>query len=156
MSSLDSSYCNSTLAPPGYDEITCPNPNEIVYVNLAKMSWECGVDDERCPGAFHVGCQSDPSPPTTTTTGTTTTGTTTTTTPAPPGVCPDGWIESIEGCFLFQYKGKFFWTFLGVVMWYCVKALKRTHVDNVNVDRNDVVAGGPGCVRDSGWLPGRD
>merc|ERR1712168_550960 len=63
-------YCNSTL-PNGFDEITCSNPNEIVYVNLAQMSWSCAADDGRCPGAFHVGCE-------TTTTTTTTTNPTTT------------------------------------------------------------------------------
>merc|ERR1711874_257564 len=67
-------YCNSSLAG-GFEQITCTNPSEIVYVNLAMMTWECNVDDGRCPGAFHVGCQSDP----TTTTTTTVTSTTTTT-----------------------------------------------------------------------------
>ena len=42
-------------------------------------------------------------PTTTTRYPTTTTGGTTTT--VPPGVCPDDWIESLEGCFLFHYTG---------------------------------------------------
>ena len=41
----------------------------------------------------------------TTTTGMTTTTTTGTTTSYPAGLCPDGWIESMEGCFLFQHEG---------------------------------------------------
>ena len=57
LSPLCFSYCNSSLAA-GYEEKTCTN-NEIVYVNLAMMTWECNTDDDRCPGAFHVGCQSD-------------------------------------------------------------------------------------------------
>merc|ERR1712150_255618 len=60
-------YCDSTLAT-GYQEITCSDPNEIVYVNLALNTWECNVDDGRCPGAFHVGCHSDSTTTTTTTT----------------------------------------------------------------------------------------
>ena len=42
--------------------------------------------------------------PTTRTTTRYPTSTTTTTVPA--GVCPDDWIESLEGCFLFQYTGE--------------------------------------------------
>ena len=107
--SLYCSLCDSSL-PGGYEKITCSNPSEIVYVNLAMMTWECNVDDGRCPGAFHVGCQSD----LTTSTTTTTTKTTSSTTPAPPGVCPDGWIDSMEGCFLFQYKGELSWGSWGI------------------------------------------
>ena len=36
---------------------------------------------------------------------TTTTGTTTRPTDSPGGECPDGWIKSIEGCYLFHYTG---------------------------------------------------
>ena len=32
--------------------------------------------------------------------------TSTTATTVPAGVCPDDWIESLEGCFLFQYTGE--------------------------------------------------
>ena len=34
------------------------------------------------------------------------TTTSTTAIPAPPGVCPDGWINSTEGCFLFKNAGR--------------------------------------------------
>ena len=26
----------------GYEEKTCPNPDEIIYVNLILMTWTCG------------------------------------------------------------------------------------------------------------------
>ena len=38
-------------------------------------------------------------------TTTTTTLTTTRPTDSPGGECPDGWIKSIEGCYLFHYTG---------------------------------------------------
>ena len=44
-------------------------------------------------------------PPTETTAGVTSTTMTITETSSPTGLCPDGWIESMEGCFLFQYQG---------------------------------------------------
>ena len=55
-----------------YETKTCED-GRIVYVNHASNNdtwlWMCGPDDGRCPGAFHVGCDSY----TTTTTTTTTT-----------------------------------------------------------------------------------
>merc|ERR1711892_87506 len=50
-------YCDSTVDG-GFEEISCPD-GEIVYVDMATFSWSCDVDDNRCPGAFHVGCQED-------------------------------------------------------------------------------------------------
>jgi len=49
-------YCNDDDG--GFEEINCPD-GEIVYVDMATFSWSCDVDDNRCPGAFHVGCQED-------------------------------------------------------------------------------------------------
>jgi len=47
-------YCN------GRGEVnetkTCP-AGEIVMINVATQSWSCGADDQRCPGAFSVGCE---------------------------------------------------------------------------------------------------
>merc|ERR1712142_195055 len=55
-------YCNSET---NSTDIAC-GEGEIVYVNLNDNSWHCDVNDNRCPGAFHVGCQPDPtSSPTT-------------------------------------------------------------------------------------------
>jgi len=54
----DARYCNSTDLTTHAD-ISCTEPGEIVYVNLATQDWYCGPDDGRCPGAFHVGCQED-------------------------------------------------------------------------------------------------
>ena len=67
-------FCNSST-PAGYEEISCSD-DKIVLVNLLTHSWYCGrvldtsqdckhsinffQDDGRCPGAFHVGCQEDP------------------------------------------------------------------------------------------------
>ena len=45
-----------------YETKTCDD-GRIVYVNHASDSdtwlWMCGPDDGRCPGAFHVGCDSE-------------------------------------------------------------------------------------------------
>merc|ERR1719431_2222614 len=61
-------FCDSTLGGNGYTETTCQG-DQIVYVNLVDHTWSCGVDDGRCPGSFHVGCQDDsyttPAPETT-------------------------------------------------------------------------------------------
>merc|ERR1719309_381698 len=79
-------FCETVDSP---QEISCNKTNEIVYVNLHDHSWSCGENDNRCPGAFHVGCQPDPTSPSTTTTTTTITTTTTnpiTTTTADPSI----------------------------------------------------------------------
>ena len=57
-----------------HEDLYCAN-DEIVIVNFKDGSWQwdCGPDDLRCPGAFQVGCEPDPSYTTTTTTTTTTT-----------------------------------------------------------------------------------
>merc|ERR1712062_495137 len=68
--------CNSD-APNGYDEYNCTD-GQIVHVNLVNFKVSCGEDDNRCPGAFHVGCDQ----PSTSTTTTTTSTTTTTTNPS--------------------------------------------------------------------------
>merc|ERR1711915_306635 len=44
----------------GYKEQWCNETNEIIYVDLAQfpttdVQITCGIDDGRCPGAFHVG-----------------------------------------------------------------------------------------------------
>jgi len=73
---------NSTL---GYSEFRCEGYMEIIYVNLETYQLSCGLDDGRCPGALHVGCDHDhdhtnaTSTTTSTTTSTSTTATTTTT-----------------------------------------------------------------------------
>merc|ERR1719154_503195 len=64
-------YCE---ANDQFEEISCTNETEIVYVDLTDNSWKCGPDDNRCPGAFHVGCQPDTTTTTTTTTTTATEG----------------------------------------------------------------------------------
>ena len=54
-----------------YETKTCED-GRIVYVNHASNNdtwlWMCGPDDGRCPGAFHVGCDSYTTTTTTTTT----------------------------------------------------------------------------------------
>merc|ERR1711970_685573 len=50
-------YCDGSIDG-GYVETTC-NDTDIVYVNMVDHTWSCGEDDNRCPGAFHVGCQED-------------------------------------------------------------------------------------------------
>jgi len=50
-------YCNSTDLTQHVDK-ECPE-GEIVFVNMVDHTWECKADDNRCPGAFHVGCQDD-------------------------------------------------------------------------------------------------
>jgi len=50
-------FCDSNVAGGHYD--TECQGNQIVYVNMADHTWSCDVDDGRCPGSFHVGCQDD-------------------------------------------------------------------------------------------------
>jgi len=50
-------YCDSN-AEGGFMEQECQG-NQIVYVNMADLTWSCDVDDGRCPGSFHVGCEQD-------------------------------------------------------------------------------------------------
>ena len=47
-------YCNAKDSINA--TITCDNPDEIVFVNVATQTASCGKDDGRCPGAFSVGC----------------------------------------------------------------------------------------------------
>ena len=48
------SYCNAKDSINA--TITCDNPDEIIFVNVATQTASCGKDDGRCPGAFSVGC----------------------------------------------------------------------------------------------------
>jgi len=77
-----------------YEEFTCEEEDEIIMVDMTNLRFSCGKDDTRCPGAFHVGCNTDtrmvtgedilcPSNDTTTTTSTSTTTTTASTTSTP-------------------------------------------------------------------------
>jgi len=52
--------CDSSLEL-GYEDITCSNTSEIIYVDLLTYETSCGPDDGRCPGAFKVGCDTDTS-----------------------------------------------------------------------------------------------
>ena len=60
--------CNSD-APNDYTEYNCTD-GQIVHVNLVNFKVTCGEDDNRCPGAFHVGCDQPGDNTTTTTTST--------------------------------------------------------------------------------------
>ena len=42
-----------------YTEKTC-GEGEIVYIDIVNDIWMCDIDDGRCPGAFQVGCEPDP------------------------------------------------------------------------------------------------
>ena len=51
---IDNRYCNARGEV--NETKTCP-AGEIVMINVATQSWSCGADDQRCPGAFSVGCE---------------------------------------------------------------------------------------------------
>ena len=90
----------------------CPERNTCIQ--------DC-FSDCQCANSPSTTTTTSPSPQTSTTYPWETTTTTrypsttttypweTTTTTFPAGVCPNGWIESVEGCFLFQYAGDLLW-----------------------------------------------
>ena len=52
------------------EDINC-HEGEIIMVDLVTFDITCGADDDRCPGAFSVGCDTDTEAPTTAETTTT-------------------------------------------------------------------------------------
>ena len=93
-------YCNSVAGNP---ELRCGDGKGF-----------CAESSQCVENCSSVECCDGIETSTTTTTTTsssiTSSGSTSTTsspsTPVPAGVCPDSWIESLEGCFLFEHSGQ--------------------------------------------------
>ena len=123
----------------------------IVYISV--VSSLGGSDSNDSNGSFadttwyQTSTTTTPYPTYTTTwyptTRTTWYPTTTTTTTVPAGECPDDWIESLEGCFLFHYAGE-------------VEVRSESGLTECWSSREFDMAGGSGCVWGTGRLPGGD
>ena len=91
-------YCDSVVGNP---ELRCGDGKGF-----------CAESSQCVENCSSVECCDGIENSTTTTTSSsiTSSGSTSTTsspsTPVPAGVCPDSWIESLEGCFLFEHSGQ--------------------------------------------------
>ena len=67
----------------------------------------------------------------------------TTTTPAP-GICPEGWIEAIEGCFMFHHTGEMdisrYWHFNSIKWSHQFHLLQILNFDSKAIQQNVAIA----------------